>query len=69
MVPSRNGLHQFLGQPAFLVCCLKPGDPVDGGSEQDPLTELGSSEAEACGEVRYGVAIEAGLVIEVEVLE
>jgi hypothetical protein len=34
---------QFLGQPAVLVGCLEPADPVDGGGEQDPVTELGGS--------------------------
>ena len=85
---------QFLGQPAVLVGGLEPGDPVDGGGEQDPVTELGGPQAQAGGEVgfagagraeqddvgrfgeerpggqvRDGVAFEAGLVIEVEVLE
>jgi hypothetical protein len=35
--------NQFLRQPPILVGGLKPGDPVGGGSEQDPMAELGGA--------------------------
>src|SRR5687768_3173192 len=73
---------------------LEPGDPVDGGCEQNPVAQLGGPKAEpgsemrlaspgwaeqdnirsfgeecAGGQVRDGVAFEAGLMVEAEVLE
>jgi hypothetical protein len=45
-----------LGQPAVLVGCLEPGYPVDGGGEQDAVTELGGPQAQSSGEVCFAGA-------------
>jgi len=47
---------EFLGQPAVLVGCLEPGYPVDGGGEQDAVTELGGPQAQSSGEVCFAGA-------------
>ena len=47
---------QFLGQAAVLVGCSELADPVDGGGEQDAVTELGGARAQSGGEVCFAGA-------------
>jgi hypothetical protein len=50
-------LRQLGGEAAVLVGGLQPGDPVDGGGEQDPVPVLGRGDAQADGQPTRATSI------------